>query len=220
MTFGEKLNSMRKNSGFTQEEVAVRLGISPQAVSKWENDLSCPDIMLLPEIAKLYGKSVDELLGTDDFNEADAKESVIDNKISKQNAEIKDSFLRKNIGDGKMFLKVNVITQNGDNINVRLPVTLLKSVKGLLGSIKINNSAADWIDLSEIDFDMIFELIDSGVMGEIVNIVTQNGDNIKVYAEREDIWKFQWQTADLKWKSACLIALHLIILLLLQYPWN
>ena len=187
MTFGEKLNSMRKNSGFTQEEVAVRLGISPQAVSKWENDLSCPDIMLLPEIAKLYGKSVDELLGTDDFNEADAKESIIDDKISKQNAEIKDSFSRKNVGNGKMFLKVNVITQNGDNINVRLPVTLLKSVKGLLGSIKINNSAADGIDLSEIDFDMIFELIDSGVMGEIVNIVTQNGDNIKVYAEREDI---------------------------------
>lgn len=187
MTFGEKLNSMRKNSGFTQEEVAVRLGISPQAVSKWENDLSCPDIMLLPEIAKLYGKSVDELLSTDDFNEADAKESVIDNKISKQNAEIKDSFSRKNVGNGKMFLKVNVITQNGDNINVRLPVTLLKSVKGLLGSIKINNSSADGIDLSEIDFDMIFELIDSGVMGEIVNIVTQNGDNIKVYAEREDI---------------------------------
>lgn len=187
MTFGEKLNSMRKNSGFTQEEVAVRLGISPQAVSKWENDLSCPDIMLLPEIAKLYGKSVDELLSTDDFNEADAKESIIDNKISKQNAEIKDSFSRKNVGNGKMFLKVNVITQNGDNINVRLPVTLLKSVKGLLGSIKINNSSADGIDLSEIDFDMIFELIDSGVMGEIVNIVTQNGDNIKVYAEREDI---------------------------------
>ncbi len=187
MTFGEKLNSMRKNSGFTQEEVAVRLGISPQAVSKWENDLSCPDIMLLPEIAKLYGKSVDELLSTDDFNEADAKESIIDDKISKQNAEIKDSFSRKNVGNGKMFLKVNVITQNGDNINVRLPVTLLKSVKGLLGSIKINNSAADGIDLSEIDFDMIFELIDSGVMGEIVNIVTQNGDNIKVYAEREDI---------------------------------
>ena len=187
MTFGEKLNSMRKNSGFTQEEVAVRLGISPQAVSKWENDLSCPDIMLLPEIAKLYGKSVDELLGTDDFNEADAKESIIDDKISKQNAEIKDSFSRKNVGNGKMFLKVNVITQNGDNINVRLPVTLLKSVKGLLGSIKINNSSADGIDLSEIDFDRIFELIDSGVMGEIVNIVTQNGDNIKVYAEREDI---------------------------------
>ena len=148
MTFGEKLNSMRKNSGFTQEEVAVRLGISPQAVSKWENDLSCPDIMLLPEIAKLYGKSVDELLGTDDFNEADAKESIIDDKISKQNAEIKDSFSRKNVGNGKMFLKVNVITQNGDNINVRLPVTLLKSVKGLLGSIKINNSSADGIDLS------------------------------------------------------------------------
>ena len=198
MTFGEKLNSMRKNSGFTQEEVAVRLGISPQAVSKWENDLSCPDIMLLPEIAKLYGKSVDELLGTDDFNEADAKESIIDDKISKQNAEIKDSFSRKNVGNGKMFLKVNVITQNGDNINVRLPVTLLKSVKGLLGSIKINNSSADGIDLSEIDFDMIFELIDSGVMGEIVNIVTQNGDNIKVYLFFVDVANIDKSLLELK----------------------
>ena len=184
MTLGEKLNLMRKNSGFTQEEIAVRLGVSPQAVSKWENDLSCPDIMLLPEIAKLYGKTVDELLSTDDFN---VKAGNIEDKITEQNAAIKEDNLRKKSNNGKMFLKVNVISQNGDNINVKLPVTLLESIKGLLGNIKINNAAVGGLDLSKIDFDMIFELVDSGVMGEIVNVVSQNGDVIKVFAEREEL---------------------------------
>ena len=187
MTLGEKLNLMRKNSGFTQEEIAVRLGVSPQAVSKWENDLSCPDIMLLPEIAKLYGKTVDELLCTDSFNETNEKASSIEDEKSEPNADIKEDFSGKNTGNGKMFLKVNVISQNGDNINVKLPVTLFKSVKGLLESIKINNSAVSGLDLSGIDFDMIFELVDRGVMGEIVNVVSQNGDVIKVYAEREEL---------------------------------
>ena len=57
MTFGSKLNLMRKKAGLTQEEIAGELGISPQAVSKWENDLSCPDIMLLPRIAQIYNIS-------------------------------------------------------------------------------------------------------------------------------------------------------------------
>ena len=187
MTLGEKLNLMRKNSGFTQEEIAVRLGVSPQAVSKWENDLSCPDIMLLPEIAKLYGKTVDELLSIDDFDETNVKASSIDDEKSEQTADVKEDSLRKNASGGKMFLKVNVVSQNGDNINVKLPVTLLESVKGLLGNIKINNSAVGGIDLSKIDFDMIFDLVDSGVMGEIVDMVSQNGDRIKVFAEREDL---------------------------------
>ena len=65
MTFGSKLNLMRKKAGLTQEEIAGELGISPQAVSKWENDLSCPDIMLLPRIAQIYNISVDELLNQD-----------------------------------------------------------------------------------------------------------------------------------------------------------
>lgn len=184
MTLGEKLNLMRKNAGFTQEEIAVRLGVSPQAVSKWENDLSCPDIMLLPEIAKLYGKTVDELLSTDEVN---IEASVIEDEKSESNTDIKEDFSKNNTGNGKMFLKVNVVSQNGDNINVKLPVTLLESVKGLLGNIKINNEAVGGLDLSKIDFDMIFDLVDSGVMGEIVNVVSQNGDVIKVYAERENI---------------------------------
>lgn len=52
---------LRRNARLTQEQFADQLGLSFQAVSKWENGLSCPDIALLPEIAKIYGISVDQL---------------------------------------------------------------------------------------------------------------------------------------------------------------
>ena len=62
MTIGEKLAQLRKIKGFTQDEVAEKLGVTPQAVSKWENDASCPDIMTLPLIADLYETTVDDIL--------------------------------------------------------------------------------------------------------------------------------------------------------------
>lgn len=51
MTLGQKLNAKRKAYGYTQDTVAEMLGVSAQAVSKWENDISCPDITLLPQMA-------------------------------------------------------------------------------------------------------------------------------------------------------------------------
>ena len=62
MTFGEKLSSLRRKAGLTQNEVAEALGVTPQAVSKWESDSSCPDIFTLPKLANLYGTTVDDLL--------------------------------------------------------------------------------------------------------------------------------------------------------------
>lgn len=65
MTVGKKIMSLRKEAGLTQEQLAERLGISAQAVSKWENDISCPDISMLPVLASLFNVSVDDLLGVD-----------------------------------------------------------------------------------------------------------------------------------------------------------
>lgn len=62
-TVGERIKHHRKRLGLTQEQLAERLGVSAQAVSKWENNLSCPDISILPELADIFGISVDELLG-------------------------------------------------------------------------------------------------------------------------------------------------------------
>lgn len=62
-TLGKRISYHRKRLGLTQEQLADRVGVSAQAVSKWENDLSCPDINLLPELADIFGITVDALLG-------------------------------------------------------------------------------------------------------------------------------------------------------------
>lgn len=59
----ENIAFLRKQKGMTQESLANALGVTNQAVSKWESNQCCPDIQLLPEIAKLFNVSVDELMG-------------------------------------------------------------------------------------------------------------------------------------------------------------
>ena len=49
-TIGKRIAELRKSKGFTQEDLADRLNVSGQAVSKWENDQTCPDIGLLPQL--------------------------------------------------------------------------------------------------------------------------------------------------------------------------
>lgn len=62
-TLGKRIAEHRKRLGLTQDALAEKLGITAQAVSKWENDLSCPDITMLPLLAEIFGISTDELLG-------------------------------------------------------------------------------------------------------------------------------------------------------------
>jgi transcriptional regulator with XRE-family HTH domain len=59
----EQIAFLRRQKGVTQEELAQALGVTNQSVSKWESGVCCPDIQLLPEIAKYFGVSTDELLG-------------------------------------------------------------------------------------------------------------------------------------------------------------
>ena len=60
---GKNILKMRKQLGMTQEELAGRLNVSFQAVSKWENGVSLPDVSTLPLLAKSLGCSIDSLLG-------------------------------------------------------------------------------------------------------------------------------------------------------------
>lgn len=59
---GECILNYRKKHGLTQGEFGERLGVSPQAVSKWERELCYPDIFLLPAISNLLGISIDEMV--------------------------------------------------------------------------------------------------------------------------------------------------------------
>lgn len=63
MTLGNKIANYRKSRNITQEALAQQLGVTNQAVSKWESDICCPDVMLLPKIADIFSVSIDELFG-------------------------------------------------------------------------------------------------------------------------------------------------------------
>ena len=64
-TLGKRIMENRKRLGLTQDALAEKLGVTAQAVSKWENDQSCPDITTLPKLADIFGISTDALLGRD-----------------------------------------------------------------------------------------------------------------------------------------------------------
>lgn len=62
-TLGKRIAANRKKRGLTQDALAEQLGVTAQAVSKWENDQSCPDITMLPKLAQIFDMTTDELLG-------------------------------------------------------------------------------------------------------------------------------------------------------------
>ena len=61
-TFGTWIADLRKQQGMTQLELAGKLGVTDKAVSKWERDLSCPDIHSLPALAEALGVTVEDLM--------------------------------------------------------------------------------------------------------------------------------------------------------------
>lgn len=63
MSIGKNIAKYRKAKGLTQEELGAKLGVTNQAVSKWESEVSMPDVMLLPEIANALNISLDDLYG-------------------------------------------------------------------------------------------------------------------------------------------------------------
>lgn len=71
-TFGSMIAALRKEQGMTQLELAEKMGVTDKAVSKWERDLSFPDVSSIPKLAEILHVSVDELMQ----GKADAKETA------------------------------------------------------------------------------------------------------------------------------------------------
>ena len=76
-TFGNMVAALRKEKGMTQLELAEKMGVTDKAVSKWERDLSFPDVSSIPKLAEILEVSVDELMQV----KTDAKEDTTKRKI-------------------------------------------------------------------------------------------------------------------------------------------
>ena len=68
-----KIAELRRSSGLTQDALAEKLGVTYQAVSKWENAISCPDIALIPAISDIFGVSIDALFGRTEEKEVSSE---------------------------------------------------------------------------------------------------------------------------------------------------
>lgn len=96
LDFGGRIKTLRLSKSMTQEQLAQRLRVSPQAVSKWENGVSLPDIQLLPELSILLGTSIDALFSMTD----DKRMERIDNMLwdqrflSREEFEAEERFLK------------------------------------------------------------------------------------------------------------------------------
>lgn len=77
-TFGTMIATMRKEQGMTQLELAEKMGVTDKAVSKWERDLSFPDVNSIPRLAEIFNVSVDEIMQV----KAGTKETAEKSKVS------------------------------------------------------------------------------------------------------------------------------------------
>ena len=80
---GETIASLRKEKGMTQSELAEKMNVTDKAVSKWERNLSCPDINTISKLANILGVSVEELLKSKNQNYSTTRIKDLTNLILK-----------------------------------------------------------------------------------------------------------------------------------------
>lgn len=227
-TLGRRIARLRLARTATQERLAKELNVSPQAVSKWENDINYPDISLLPDLARFLGVSVDELLSgasASTQESAAAQESTAEvvsiaadepAEIVEEPAEYADqgiatqssgfSFgklfgksmvkvekndeadgskkkgVRLGNGSAKHGLHVYVISDDGDVVDMCVPLGLAKFV--LNSGIQVSGSYLNQEtqeQLSNINLDALMDAAKTGESGTLVDITSADGDVVKIW---------------------------------------
>lgn len=158
-TFGQRFTRLRKEKKLTQEEISIKVNVSAQAVSKWENDISMPDISILNDLADILGVSTDELLGR-------RSNQIIS--------------LEQEQDITKKILRIKIVSSEGDKITINLPIPLIKAC--IDTGMKISDINGNE-QLENIDLSQIYSLIEQGVIGEIMDMESSKGDKIILVVE-------------------------------------
>ena len=163
-TIGSRIAKCRKEKGMTQEELAIKLGVSAQAVSKWEHDISCPDISLLPQLVRVLGITSDELLTG----------RTSDVVLVPENQ-------RKNFDE--MILRIFVHSADGDKVKINLPMPLVKISLELGIDLAPKYADVELNGLQNLDLTKIVELAERGAMGKLLEVESAQGDIVEVVVE-------------------------------------
>ncbi|KGF12874.1 XRE family transcriptional regulator [Lancefieldella parvula DNF00906] len=239
-TLGRRIARLRLARTATQERLAKELNVSPQAVSKWENDINYPDISLLPDLARFLGVSVDELLSGASAS-AQESASAQGNAAAQESAAVRESAaevvsvaadepaeiveesteqdnqgiaaqssgfsfgklfgksmvkvekndeadgskkkgVRLGNGSAKHGLHVYVVSDDGDVVDMCVPLSLAKFV--LNSGIQVSGSYLNQEtqeQLSNINLDALMDAAKTGESGTLVDITSADGDVVKIW---------------------------------------
>lgn len=233
-TLGRRIARLRLAKTATQERLAKELNVSPQAVSKWENDINYPDISLLPDLARFLGVSVDELLSGASASAqetaaaqesaavresaaevfsvaADEPAEIVEEPAEQDNQGIaaqssgfsfgklfgksmikvekndetddsKKKGVRLGNGSAKHGLHVYVVSDDGDVVDMCVPLGLAKFV--LNSGIQVSGSYLNQEtqeQLSNINLDALMDAAKTGESGTLVDITSADGDVVKIW---------------------------------------
>ena len=165
MTLGKRIAMLRRQRGLKQDDLANTLGVSAQAVSKWENDQTCPDISLLPKLAELLEVSVDELL-------SGKKEELV------TTVKVLPPEERKDIKE--LLLRIVVDSSDGDRVRVNLPMALVQVALEMgMEMPQISGNGA----LKNVDLAQILAMVQQGAIGNLVEVESSDGDVVRIFVE-------------------------------------
>lgn len=163
-SIGNRIAKYRKAKGLTQEALANQMGVSSQAVSKWETDASCPDISALPQLCGILGITTDELL-------------------TGNSSEVRmiPPAERKSLDE--LIFRVKVLSAQGDKVRVNLPMTLVKVAMEIGIDVVPNMSGEHSQVLKSIDMEKVIKMVEQGLVGKLVEVESAEGDTVEVVVE-------------------------------------
>ena len=163
-TLGKRIAALRRQKELTQDNLAQILDVSSQAVSKRENDQTCPDISLLPQLAQTLGVSVDELLS------GKSEQPPVVQMLPKEK--------QKDIND--MMLRIIVDSAAGDKVRLNFPLALAQVALDM--GMELPNISGNSV-MKNIDLKQIMELVQRGVMGNLIEVESADGDIVHILVE-------------------------------------
>ena len=159
-TMGQRIAFYRKKAGLTQEDLAEKCSVTPQAVSKWENDISMPDIALIPVLARHFDTTCDDLFGMEkSTNKADDASGLC--------------------------IALRAESSEGDRVDLRLPfeTALAMLMTKFIEKTKfINFDGRN--QFSIINLDKMVSMANSGALGKIIEAESSEGDHVSIVLYR------------------------------------
>ena len=158
-TLGKRIAELRKERGLKQDVLAEKLAISSQAVSKWENDQTCPDISVLPLLAEILGVTVDKLLT--------GKDPAPIVQLAPQ--EKKD-----------LVLRMEIAAVDGSVVRTNVPMSIANQY---LSSDACSIVLTEAFQGQDLDLKSILSLAQFGVVGNLVEIQGSDGTSLRIFVE-------------------------------------